>query len=77
MKSIEKLKIIEEKILLLNDNVFKTKKWKLQFVNKGVNKYCLTFVLNDAEIFCAKYNTYDDLLNTLLLLEFMFKISKD
>ena len=68
----EKLQMIEDKIKLLNDNVLKHKKWKIVYVNKGSNNYCLTIVLNKKELFCGKFDTYGSVLSCLELMEFMF-----
>lgn len=68
----EKLQAIEEKIKLLNNNVLKHKNWKLGYVNKGTNNYCLTIILNDEELFCGKFDTYGSVLSCLELMEFMF-----
>ena len=68
----EKLQMIEDKIKLLNDNVLKHKKWKIVYVNKGSNNYCLTIVLNNKELFCGKFDTYGSVLSSLELMEFMF-----
>lgn len=72
MKSSEKLALINTKIKLLNDNVLKHKKWKIAYVNKGSNNYCLTIVLNKKELFCGKFDTYGSVLSCLELMEFMF-----
>ena len=72
MKSSEKLALINEKIDLLNNNVLKYKKWKIAYVNKGSNNYCLTIVLNNEELFCGKFDTYGSVLSCLELMEFMF-----
>ena len=72
MKPLEKLELIEKKVKLLNDNVLKLKKWKLSYINRGANNYCLTIVLEDKELFNGKFNTYDSVLSCLELLEFMF-----
>ena len=68
----EKLQIIEEKIKLLNDSVLKHKNWKIGYVNKGTNNYCLTIILNNEELFCGKFDTYGSVLSSLELMEFMF-----
>lgn len=72
MKSIEKLQMIKDKTREINDNVLKFKKWKLNYVNKGANNYCLTIVLNKQELFCGEFDTYGSVLNCLELMEFMF-----
>lgn len=72
MKSIEKLQMIKDKTREINDNVLKFKKWKLKYVNKGANNYCLTIVLNKQELFCGKFDTYGSALSCLELMEFMF-----
>lgn len=68
----EKLALIEKKVQLLNDNILKIKKWKLNYINKGANNYCLTIILNKKELFSGKFNTYDSVLSALELMEFMF-----
>ena len=68
----EKLQVIEEKIKLLNESVLKHKNWKLGYVNKGTNNYCLTIILNNKELFCGKFDTYGSVLSSLELMEFMF-----
>ena len=68
----EKLQIIEEKIKSLNESVLKYKNWKLGYVNKGTNNYCLTIILNNEELFCGKFDTYGSVLSSLELMEFMF-----
>lgn len=68
----EKLQAIEEKIKLLNESVLKHKNWKLGYVNKGTNNYCLTIILNNKELFCGKFDTYGSVLSCLELMEFMF-----
>lgn len=73
----EKLKVINEKVELLNDGVLKNKKWKLTYVNKGANNYCLTITLKNKELFSGKFNTYDSVLSALQLLEYMFSKALD
>lgn len=73
----EKLKLIESKITLLNDNVLKNKKWKLNYINRGANNYCITIVLGKKEMFNGKFNTYDSVLSALELLENMFSKALD
>ena len=68
----EKLQAIEEKIKLLNESVLKHKNWKLGYVNKGRNNYCLTIIVNNKELFCGKCDTYGSVLSCLELMEFMF-----
>lgn len=68
----EKLQAIEEKIKLLNESILKHKNWKLTYINRGANNYCLTIVLNKKELFSGKFNTYDSVLSALELMEFMF-----
>ena len=41
MTTNAKLKIINDKIVLLNNTILKYKKWKIYFENKGTNDYCL------------------------------------
>ena len=73
----EKLQAIEEKIKLLNESVLKHKNWKLGYVNKGTNNYCLTIILNNEELFCGKFDTYGSVLSSLELMEFMFSKALD
>lgn len=73
----EKLKVINEKVELLNDGVLKNKKWKLTYVNKGANNYYLTITLKNKELFSGKFNTYDSVLSALQLLEYMFSKALD
>ena len=68
----EKLQAIEEKIKLLNESVLNHKNWKIGYVNKGTNNYCLTIILNNEELFCGKFDTYGSVLSSLELMEFMF-----
>ena len=68
----EKLQVIEEKIKLLNESVLKYKNWKLAYINKGTNNYCLTIILNNKELFCGKFDIYGSVLSSLELMEFMF-----
>ena len=68
----EKLQVIEEKIKWLNESVLKYKNWKLAYINKGTNNYCLTIILNNKELFCGKFDTYGSVLSSLELMEFMF-----
>ena len=68
----EKLQAIEEKIKLLNESILKHKNWKLGYVNKGTNNYCLTIIINNEELFCGKFDTYGSVLSSLELMEFMF-----
>ena len=77
MKSSEKLVLINEKIDLLNNNVLKHKNWKIGYVNKGTNNYCLTIILNNEELFCGKFDTYGSVLSSLELMEFMFSRALD
>lgn len=72
MKPSEKLELIETKINTFNSSVLKMKKWKINYINRGANNYCLTIVLNKEELFNGKFNTYDSVLSCLELLEFMF-----
>lgn len=72
MKPSEKLELIETKISTLNNSLLKMKKWKINYINRGANNYCLTIVLNKKELFNGKFNTYDSVLSCLELMEFMF-----
>ena len=73
----EKLQVIEEKIKWLNESVLKYKNWKLAYINKGTNNYCLTIILNNKELFCGKFDTYGSILSSLELMEFMFSRALD
>ena len=68
MTTNEKLKIISDKLCLLNDTVFKNKKWKLGFKNKGTNDYCL--VIGGVGSF--SFATYGSVISALTMLEEMF-----
>ena len=57
---------------MLNESVLKHKNWKIGYVNKGTNNYCLTIILNNEELFCGKFDTYGSVLSCLELMEFMF-----
>lgn len=72
MKSVDKLILINNKIKSLNNSVLKFKKWKLGYINKGSNNYCLTITLNNQELFCGKFDTYGSVLSCLELMEYMF-----
>lgn len=72
MSSKEKLKLIEEKLDKINNQVLKQKKWKLKYINRSANNYCLIIELNKKELFNSKFGTYDGVLNCLNLMEFMF-----
>ena len=72
MTTNEKLKVIEDKIKVFNDNVLKNKTWKLAFVNKGTNNYCLVFISRKKEVFCGKFDTYGSVMSCLDLLKYMF-----
>lgn len=66
MKSKDKLETIYLKIEIINKNVLKNKKFKLSFDKS--NNYCL--ILKDNKI---KFNTYDDVLACLTILEILFR----
>ena len=67
MTTSEKLKIINDKIVLLNNTILKYKKWKIYFENKGTNDYCL--VINNKAF---SFATYGSVTSCLELLEYMF-----
>lgn len=73
MTSKEKLEIIESKITLLNVNVLRNKDFKIKYQKNG-RKYALSYVVtsNDMIICMADFNTYDDVLAALDLLETLF-----
>ena len=73
----EKLKLIEEKLDKINNQVLKQKKWKLKYINRSANNYCLIIELNKKELFNSKFGTYDGVLNCLSLMEFMFSRALD
>ena len=77
MSSKEKLKLIEEKLDKINNQVLKQKKWKLRYINRSANNYCLIIELNKKELFNSKFGTYDGVLNCLNLMEFMFSRALD
>ena len=77
MSSKEKLKLIEEKLDKINNQVLKQKKWKLKYINRSANNYCLIIELNKKELFNSKFGTYDGVLNCLNLMEFMFSRALD
>jgi hypothetical protein len=66
-KSSEKLSYIEKYITKLNKRL-KNRSFKAEFVNEGSNRYCLK--LKD-QIY--KFNTYDDVINCLLFIDYMFE----
>lgn len=72
MKSLDKLDVINERIKILNKTILKNKKWKLAYVNKGINNYCLCIVHDGKELFTAQFATYGSVLAALMLLQFMF-----
>ena len=72
MKSTDKLIVINDKLKKLNDNVLRNKKWKLNYINRGANNYCITIQLKDNELFNGKFATYESVISCLSLLEFMF-----
>lgn len=73
----EKAELIEKKITNLNSSVLGCKKWKLKYVNRGANNYCMTICLNNKELFNGKFDTYGSVLSLLELLEFMFSKALD
>ena len=77
MSSKEKLKLIEEKLDKINNQVLKQKKWKLKYINRSANNYCLIIELNKKELFNSKFGTYDGVLNCLNLMEFLFSRALD
>lgn len=77
MSSKEKLKLIEERLDKINNQVLKQKKWKLKYINRSANNYCLIIELNKKELFNSKFGTYDGVLNCLNLMEFMFSRALD
>lgn len=68
----QKLELINTKIKTLNNTVLKEKKWKLGYINRGANNYCIILTENKKELFNGKFNTYDSVLSALELLEAMF-----
>lgn len=73
MTTREKLeKEVKDKIDSLNSTILVNKKWKLGFVNRGTNDYCLTIVCGNEELFSGKFATYGSVFSCLDLLTFMF-----
>ena len=77
MNTLEKLNIINGTINKLNDSMLKYKSWKLKFINRGANNYCLTIYLKGKELFNGKYDTYGSVISALNLLDFMFSKALD
>lgn len=69
-KSQDKLEYINMYIERLNERL-RNRSFKIVFENKGANNYCLK--IND-EYF--SFNTYDDVTNCLLFIDFMFEETK-
>lgn len=72
MKTQEKLEEINNKIKKINDEILVYKKWKLKFVNRKANDYCLVIILNNEEIFNSSFATYGSVINALNLYLYMF-----
>lgn len=68
----EKIKAIEDKIELINSIYLKPMKAKLSFANRGANNYCLCFVFRKKQLISFPFYTYDDVYNTLALIDYMF-----
>ena len=72
MKTNEKIKYIEEYLSLFNETIFKNRTYNLHLVKED-KKYCIQLINRKVrEITRFKYNTYDDLIETIKLLEFIF-----
>lgn len=69
-KSTEKLDYIQKSIKRLNERL-RNRSFKVEFENKGANNYCLK--IKD-EYF--SFNTYDDVINCLVFIDFMFEETK-
>lgn len=73
MKSREKLILMEEKINTINTTILKNKDWKIEFINRGANNYCLIIKLkNNKEYFNGTFVTYESVLSALDLILNMF-----
>ena len=72
MTSKEKMEIIESKITLLNVNVLRNKDFKIKYQKNG-RKYSLAYITQTGQnLGMADFNTYDDVLAALDLLEILF-----
>lgn len=73
MKSREKLILMEEKINAINTTILKNRDWKIEFINRGANNYCLIIKLNNKEeYFNGTFATYESVLSALDLILNMF-----
>lgn len=68
MKSLDKLKVIENKIDILNSTVLRNKDFKLSYDNKGANNYCISLRGNS-----FSFATYGSVISSLDLLITLFK----
>ena len=69
-KSTEKLTYIDKYIKRLNERL-RNRTFKVSFENKGANDYCLK--IKDEYY---SFNTYDDVINCLVFIDFMFEETK-
>ena len=69
MKIKEKLEIINKQIDRLNLRL-KERTFKVKFINKGGNNYCLDILGKS-----FKFNTYDDMISCLTFIDTMFEKS--
>ena len=67
MKTIEKQELINKYIEKLNKRLEK-RTFKVGFLNKGANNYCLQLINN-----IYKFNTYDDIISCLSFIDDMFE----
>lgn len=74
MKSKEKLEYITTLIEKLNKAILKNKNWKLQFINKGANNYCISIVEDTRELYSSSFGTYDNVMQCLDLIKSMFSL---
>lgn len=76
MKSVDKIKYINELVEKLNKKVLANKNWHLEFDNnRGANNYCILIKKEDKEIWCASFGTYDNVINCLDLIKNMFSMA--
>lgn len=69
MRTKEKLEVINKQLERLNLRL-KERTFKVKFINKGGNNYCLNMLNKD-----YRFNTYDDLISCLTFIDTMFEKS--
>lgn len=77
MKSLDKLKEINEKIDKINNNILVHKNWKFAYSNKGANNYCLVIQLGEEELFVGAFATYGSVISALDTILYMFNKELD